>query len=185
MIVLGVDPGENVTGFCIIEEASAGPRWISGGKIEPPKDAPFPARLLATYRHVKKVVFEYEPDEVAMEGIVHAKNVRSTAGMAQVRGVIALAAAERDLSVFEYTPSEIKQSVVGNGAASKQQVQYMVERIMKTGRSLSPDEADALAVGLCHLHRSGRVGRNLGNLLRTGRSRTSFKNLRRLEESKT
>lgn len=168
MVVLGVDPGENVTGFCVIEKIPGGQRWINGGRIESPKGTSLPTRLLAIYKDICGIIGDYKPEEVAVEAVVHAKNVRSTVGMAHVRGVIALAAAEAGLEVFEYAPTDVKKSVVGNGAASKEQVQYMVKRILKLDRALSPDEADALAVGLCHLQKASSAVRKAYGSLAAG-----------------
>jgi len=107
------------------------------------------------------VVARFKPDRMAVETIFHSRSARSALVMGHARGVVLLVAAKAGLEVFEYTPLEVKLSVVGSGAASKQQVQFMVSRMLSVSGKLPLDAADALALGLCHVNKcaSGTYGR--------------------------
>ena len=112
-----------------------------------------PERLLPIFDGLQEVIAKYEPHAVAIESIFFARNVKSAAILGHARGVALLAAAMAQLAVFEYSPMEVKQSVVGYGAATKEQVQKMVKALLKTDHLPASDAADALAVAICHIQR--------------------------------
>lgn len=116
---------------------------------------PIPERLCIIYEEISKVLKEYKPDFAAVETMFFGKNFQGIFTLGQARGVILLALAQTGIPVFEYSPREIKKAVVGNGNASKQQVRYMIEQLLPLSKeNLSSDAADALAIALCHHHRT-------------------------------
>ena len=154
MRVLGIDCGAKITGFGIIEsQGSHSLRLITSGVITTSTRDAFPSRLTKIYKGLKTVIEEYSPEEVAIEDIFYARNFRSVAKLGHVRGVAMLAADGMGLPVAEYSPLEVKSSMVGYGRAQKSQVQEMVKRVLGlTEVPQSHDAADGLAVALCHLH---------------------------------
>ncbi|MEW6685987.1 MAG: crossover junction endodeoxyribonuclease RuvC [Candidatus Edwardsbacteria bacterium] len=124
------------------------------GCLKNKQKIPFSFRFLHIYEGLEEIIARYQPDEVAIESIFYHKNVRSALLMGEVRGVALLACQKANLPIFEYSPLEIKQSVVGTGSASKKQIQFMVKTLLRLKESPAEDAADALAVALCHLHRS-------------------------------
>lgn len=159
MRVLGVDPGSAVTGYGVIEWRGRAVACVDCGTIVGGGRA-LPDRLMIVHDGLAAVIEAYRPSAVAIENAFLGRNVKALAVMSQTRGVLVLAAREADLPVFEYTPREIKQSVVGTGRASKTQVAYMVGSLLAMSRRDMPrDATDSLAVALCYLHRNGgRVG---------------------------
>jgi crossover junction endodeoxyribonuclease RuvC len=164
--VLGIDPGTRTTGYGIVSKAG-GVRLvhICDGEITPDPGAPLSERLLVISKTLTRIVEEYRPDNVSIESIFYAKNVKSAIMLGHARGVAFLSAAAFDVPVFEYSPAKIKQALVGYGGATKEQVQKMVRVLLKTGEDPGPDAADALASAICHIHHSGGV-RNISNALR-------------------
>ena len=117
-----------------------------------PRD-PMPQRLSCIFDRLRKIIQSHQPDRVAIEDVFYALNVKSALKLGQVRGVALLAAAEHDVPVAEYAPLSIKSSVVGYGLAKKEQVQFMVARLLNLPELPEPaDAADALAIAICHLH---------------------------------
>jgi crossover junction endodeoxyribonuclease RuvC len=168
--ILGVDPGSTVTGYGVIERQGRAIRCIDCGTIRC-SDRALSDRLLTVYEGLAGVVAEYGPTEVAIEKSFLGKNVKTLAVMSQARGVLLLAARQAGLPIFEYTPREIKQSVVGTGRASKSQIAYMVHTLLELpGADLPRDATDGLAVALCHLNRE-RVAR-AGDVAQRGASTT-------------
>ena len=153
MIVLGVDPGSHATGFGAI---AAGPvvRMLGGGVIRTDPKAPLADRLLAIHEGISGAIAEFEPDVMAVEALFHARNARSSLVLGHARGVILLAGAAEGLTLGEYAPREIKQALTGNGAATKEQVRFMVMRLLGLKKAPALDLSDALAVALTH---SGRA----------------------------
>jgi len=153
-LILGVDPGSMITGYGLLSDHEGEVQLIEFGTLKPRRRTDFAGRLADIYDGLCDLIDELQPDEIAIESCFHHKNARTALQIGHVRGVILLAAAQSGARVFEYTPVEVKMAVVGNGSATKSQVQFMVERLLTAdvGRP-SPDEADALAVALCHLHR--------------------------------
>ena len=119
-----------------------------------------PARLSVVFTRLGEIIGEHQPDEVAIEDVFYAVNVKSALKLGQVRGVAMLAASSNGLAVAEYSPLSIKSAVVGYGKAEKQQVQHMVTRLLKLEAPPdSPDAADALAIAICHLHTAATLDR--------------------------
>ncbi len=153
-VVVGIDPGTAITGYGIIREQENGDlEWVSHGVVKTPSNWDEPQRLLELYHQLNDIFASYKPDCCAVEKLFFQKNVKTAILVGQGRGAALIAAAEAKLSVGEYTPLEIKQAVVGYGAADKQQVQKMVKVLLNLKEIPQPDDAaDALAVAICHLH---------------------------------
>jgi crossover junction endodeoxyribonuclease RuvC len=151
--IFGIDPGSERTGYGCIETDGSRHRLMSCGAISSPALTPFPKRLQTIHNRLTQLLAELRPDCVAIENLFHANNARSALKLGHARGVAMLAAVEAGLTVVEYTPAEIKRSVVGYGRAEKQQVQQMVKLILGLSSLPQPhDAADALAVAICHVH---------------------------------
>ena len=161
MRVLGIDCGGAYTGYGVVEMNSTGAlACLSCGAIKLSPRQPLPQRLSRIFDELGELIAEHHPDEVAIEGIFYALNVKSALQLGQVRGVAMLAAAAAGLEVAEYSPLTIKSSVVGYGRAEKQQVQHMVTRLLSLAEPPQPmDASDALAIAICHLHTAGTLGR--------------------------
>jgi crossover junction endodeoxyribonuclease RuvC len=157
MRVLGVDCGTEVTGYGVVEtdESSRTPQLVCKalGAIVLPKQEKLPARLEQVFNELTQQMAYWQPDTVAVEEVFYSVNAKSALKLGQVRGVALLAAATQKLPVAEYAPLKIKQSVVGYGLAKKEQVQFMVQRLLNLAELPEPaDAADALAVAICHIH---------------------------------
>jgi len=148
--ILGIDPGSHVTGYGVIERKGNYLRHVIYGEIKSKKDSLFSAMLISIYQQLSDVISQTAPQAVVLENIFYGKNVRSLIKQAQVRGVAIFAGADNDLSVFEYSPLEVKKAVVGYGRAEKRQVQVMVKAILKLPELPPADAADALATAICH-----------------------------------
>jgi crossover junction endodeoxyribonuclease RuvC len=151
---LGIDCGTEFTGYGVVELCPTGELiCLTCGAIKLSPRDPLPARLATIFDQLGAVIAEYHPDDVAIEDIFYALNVKSALKLGQVRGVAMLAASSVGLEVAEYAPLAIKCAVVGYGRAEKQQVQHMVTRLLNLPESPEPpDAADALAIAICHLH---------------------------------
>jgi crossover junction endodeoxyribonuclease RuvC len=162
--VFGIDPGSERTGFGCVDSDGRRHRLVRCGAIAGGAAADFPSRLATIYRALVDELDRCRPDCVAIESLFYATNVRSALKLGHARGVAMLAAVERGVPVLEYTPAEIKRAVVGYGRAEKTQIQQMVKLLLGLDRVPSPhDAADALAVAICHLHRSGAIDRAASN----------------------
>lgn len=151
MRILGIDPGYATIGFGVLESQRGGCRLLQYGTITTPPDLDFPQRLLVIYNDMVQLLETVKPDEVAIEELFWGHNVTTGIGVSHGRGVILLTIAQQMLPVYEYTPMQIKQAVVGYGAATKQQVMDMTKRLLKMEKVARPDDAaDAIAVALCH-----------------------------------
>ena len=154
VVVLGIDPGTIVTGFGLVERDDTGMRLLAVGHVKNSSRTPLSERLREIHAETVRLIEHHRPDEVAVENVFQSKNVKSALKLGHARGVALLAAAQRSRPIFEYDPREVKQSVVGNGAATKQQVASMVDRLLNlSGRAMLEDESDAVAVAICHLHK--------------------------------
>jgi crossover junction endodeoxyribonuclease RuvC len=154
VIILGIDPGITATGYGIIKLHDGGPTMEECGTIKPEAKMSFPHRLNEIYDGVSKIIAAHKPNRIAIEDVFYGKNIRSTLAIGQARGVAILASVRAGIEISEYSPREIKRAVVGSGAASKEQVQFMVKELLKLENPPSPvDAADALAVALCHANR--------------------------------
>ena len=162
MIILGIDPGIAIAGYGVIEESNNSIRVIDYGAITTPSTMDTPQRLVKIYDAVQALISRYQPDEVAIEELFFNKNVKTALTIGHARGVTVLAAAKKGLDLYEYTPLQVKQSVVGYGRAEKSQVQQMVKILLNLKEIPRPnDAADALAVAICHSH-CAKMGRKFG-----------------------
>lgn len=150
MRILGIDPGSHITGYGVIEKKGNYLRHVLHGEIKAKKASLLSAMLISIYQQLSDVITQAEPEAIALENIFYGKNVRSLIKQAQVRGVVIFAGADNALSVFEYSPLEVKKAVVGYGRAEKSQVQVMVKAILKLPELPPADAADALATAICH-----------------------------------
>jgi crossover junction endodeoxyribonuclease RuvC len=157
MIILGVDPGTNFTGFGIIECDWNNFSRIINGVIKLPSQKSLPLKLEIIYDEIVKIICRFKPDEFAIETAFYGKNVQSAMKIGYARGASLLAAVHNNIPTSEYSPREIKKSVVGRGAASKEQVSYMIKNLLELKEEkMRYDESDALAVALCHAFRITR-----------------------------
>ncbi len=156
MRILGIDPGLRITGYGVIDKGSKGLVYVASGCIKSP-DGELPDRLKNILDSVQEVICLYAPIEVAVEKVFVNVNPQSTLLLGQARGAAICAAVLHALPVSEYTALQVKQAVVGNGHAKKEQVQEMVKRLLKLPGNPSADAADALACAICHAH-GGMVG---------------------------
>ncbi len=161
MIILGIDPGSRITGFGVIEVKQKTITYLDSGVIRV-KSELVPERLLEIYEGIKEVVQKYQVETAAIEQIFMHFNAQSALKLGQARGVALVALASFNLPVSEYSARQIKQSVVGYGAAEKSQVQDMVKTLLKLNKVPSKDAADALACALCHYHTSQSLINILG-----------------------
>ena len=151
MRILGVDPGTIFTGYGIIDFEKNELKYVSAGIIKIPAVKEMPPRLQAIYDELNILMKKFKPDEFALETAFYGKNVQSTLKIGYARGVSMLAAMHNNLAIKEYSPREIKKSVVGNGASSKEQVQFMIKKLLALRKTkMKFDESDALAVAICH-----------------------------------
>lgn len=167
--ILGIDPGLRVTGFGVIEKNGEKLDYVSSGTIKTASgksndQEALPARLKIILDGLFEVIETYRPEQVAIEKVFVNVNPQSTLLLGQARGAAISASVMRDLSVAEYTALQVKQSVVGNGHAQKDQVQEMVKRLLNLPALPSTDSADALACAICHAH----GGQGLGKLVTAG-----------------
>ncbi len=154
MRVLGIDCGTEKTGYGVIDSDGASHCMITAGIIRTSARDPLATRLCEIACRLRSLIVEFHPDRAAVEEVFHSVNTKSTLKLAHVRGVALLAAAEAGLSIGEYSPMEVKMSVVGYGRAEKQQVQLMVRSLLKLPDELSEDASDALAVAICDATRT-------------------------------
>lgn len=159
-VILGIDPGTRVTGYGVILSDGSEHETLDFGCIRPPLKLNINERYLAIFNGIDFLIEKYTPDVVVVETQFVQKNVQSAMKIGMARGVVILAATRKKIPVFEYAPRKAKQSVVGNGAASKEQVQRMIQILLRLPSPPEPeDAADALALAACHAHqlKSGRI----------------------------
>jgi crossover junction endodeoxyribonuclease RuvC len=149
---LGIDPGSRITGYGVIETHRSSIVELARGEIKPAKQSPLSLCLTTIHEQLLEVIDRLSPGAISIEDIFYGKNVKSLIKQGHVRGVAILAGAMRQIPIFEYTPLEIKQAVVGYGRAEKSQVQQMVKAILQLSDMPSADAADALAVAICHIN---------------------------------
>jgi len=149
--VLGIDCGSARTGYGIIDSDGSRHRMVAAGVIRTSTQWPFERRLLAIATELRALLRAHAPEAAAVEGVFHSANVQTALKLAQVRGIALLVVAESGLALAEYSPLEVKTSVVGYGRAEKAQVQLMVKSLLQLTRTIeSEDASDALAVAICH-----------------------------------
>ena len=157
MIVLGIDPGSAVTGIGVVEHRDREIRLVSCKPLRPNARLPFEKRLLEIYDGLLEAIEDIKPDEVALEAVFFGRNAQTVMKMCHARGAIMLSLAKSHLPIFEYAPREVKKGVVGRGGATKEQVEFMVRRMLNLeDKPVIHDVTDALALALHHLNqRSG------------------------------
>ena len=160
---MGIDPGLRLTGFGVIEKTGEKLVYIASGTIKS-GEGELPTRLKVILDGLNEVIQTYHPEQVAIEKVFVNVNPQSTLLLGQARGAAICAVVLAQLPVAEYTALQVKQAVVGNGHAKKEQVQDMVQRLLKLSGTPSPDAADALACAICHAH----AGMGLGQLATRG-----------------
>ncbi len=149
--ILGIDPGSRVTGFGVIDVSGARVSYVASGCVRT-ADGTLPERLKTIYEGIAEVVRSYQPLEMAIENVFMQKNAASALKLGQARGAAICAVITQAVDVHEYSPTQIKQAVVGRGHADKAQVQHMVTALLKLPEAPQADAADALACALCHSH---------------------------------
>jgi crossover junction endodeoxyribonuclease RuvC len=172
MRVLGIDPGTLTSGYGIVAEEDHKLFHVASGGISPSAKQPFPKRLKKIYEELVKVIDQYRPHVIVVEDLFVSKNIKSALKLGHARGVAILAAMNAGVPVFEYSPLEVKQAVVGNGKAEKKQVQLMVKILLELTKVPHPaDAADALAAAICHIHssRMREILKNPSSLRQSGR----------------
>jgi crossover junction endodeoxyribonuclease RuvC len=158
--ILGIDPGSQATGYGVIDTDGQRHELVELGVIRTPANLSFPQKLHFIHRRITEVVESSAPDQVVVENLFYATNVKSALKLGHVRGVVLIPGVARGLPVFEYSPLEVKQAVVGYGRADKSQVQKMVALLLALAVPPEPDDvADALAVALCHAHQIRYAGK--------------------------
>jgi len=165
MIALGIDPGTAITGYGIVKDAPDGRLFeICHGVIRTDSKSPFPLRLKRIHDGIASLIKQHKPEVVAVEQLFFGKNAKTALSVGHARGVVILTGVLADLELFEYTPIQVKEAVVGYGRAEKMQVQQMVKMLLGLTEIPKPDDAaDALAVAICHLH-SYRMRRTFSRL---------------------
>ncbi len=151
MIILGIDPGIAIVGYSIVECKGNNFKAIDYGCITTDSNLLFPDRIKIIYDRLTEIIEIYNPEDLAVEELFFNKNVKTAIKVGQARGVEILAAVNKGMNIYEYTPLQIKQAVVGYGRADKFQVQEMVKLLLNLKERPKPDDvADALAVAICH-----------------------------------
>lgn len=161
MVIMGIDPGSQTTGYGLIQVDGRTSRVIALGCLTARTGASLSQRLRLIYEGLCGVLEQYRPQEAAVEATFYGRNVKSALVMGQARGVCLLALEQHGCRLFEYSPLEIKKAVVGRGAADKRQVSFMVRAILGLRAQPPLDAADALAAAICHLHKQGLLSRLL------------------------
>jgi len=150
MKILGIDPGTATTGFGVVSKEKGKLGMLDYGVISTPKDLPMSNRLLMLFDDIEELIAKHQPEVIAVEQLFFARNVTTALTVGQARGVVLLAAQKADLKLIEFTPLQVKMSVTGYGQATKNQVQQMVQKILKLDSLPKPDDAaDALAIAIC------------------------------------
>lgn len=151
MKILGIDPGYAIVGFGILQAQRGQARLVRCGAINTPAGVPMPRRLVQIQEDLETLIHTFSPDVMAIEELFFNTNVTTAIGVAQARGVILMTAAKLGVEIFEYSPSQVKQAVVGYGKAEKHQVMEMTRRLLGLAAVPKPDDAaDAVAIALCH-----------------------------------
>jgi crossover junction endodeoxyribonuclease RuvC len=155
MIILGVDPAIQITGYALLELTGNKYQVLDYGCIETKSKDDFSRRLKIIHDGLSQVINHYHPQTFAIEEVIYLQNIQIAIRLGHVRGVALLAAVNNEVPIFEYSPREIKLAVTGNGGASKQQIQKTLQQILNINQSItSYDITDAMAVAICHCHRS-------------------------------
>jgi crossover junction endodeoxyribonuclease RuvC len=165
LIILGIDPGIAIVGYGIIEYKNSRFRTLAFGAIQTPAHTPVESRLLQIHKELSELIDLYHPDAMAVEELFFNTNATTGIIVAEARGIILLCAAEKNVAVYEYTPLQVKQAVVGYGKATKAQVILMVKTFLSLADPPKLDDTcDALAIAICHAHTGGSRLREFYNL---------------------
>ena len=156
--ILGIDPGLRVTGFGVIEKTGSRLAYVGSGCIKTDSEDSLPQRLGTIHSGLRELVAQYQPDQAVVEIVFVNVNPQSTLLLGQARGAAITALVSGGVEVAEYTALQVKQAVVGNGKAAKEQVQHMVRRLLSLPGDPSPDAADALACAIAHAHGGQGLG---------------------------
>ncbi|MBM4403158.1 MAG: crossover junction endodeoxyribonuclease RuvC [Candidatus Cloacimonetes bacterium] len=154
MLIIGIDPGSRFCGYGLIE--CQGKRITAAGcDVIPIREKlPLQQRLLVLYQEMSAILDEHKPEQAVVETIFYHKHIQAIFALGHARGIILLTLVQRDIPIYEYSPREVKKAVVGNGNATKQQVRYMIGKLLNLDTVKHRDDAaDALAVAMCHFHR--------------------------------
>ncbi|NLX93289.1 MAG: crossover junction endodeoxyribonuclease RuvC [Clostridiales bacterium] len=158
MIILGIDPGYAIVGYGVVEYKNNHFTVLDYGVVTTPAGMPFNKRLEIIYDGISEVITKHKPVSMSIEKIFYNTNAKTVVDVSQARGVLMLAAQKQALDICEYTPLQVKQSVVGYGRAEKKQVQEMTRLLLNLEKIPRPDDAaDALALAICHAHCSGSL----------------------------
>ena len=151
MRILGIDPGVAIVGFGVVDSEGGTQRMVQYGAINTPANTPLAARLEQIEQDLMELLQQFKPDEVAIEELFFSKNITTGIAVAHARGVILATVEKAGIPLYEYTPMQVKQAVVGYGLAEKNQVMDMTKRLLKLRSVPKPDDAaDALAIAICH-----------------------------------
>lgn len=161
MRVLGIDPGTHRCGAGIIDGEGNRYKLVEAVVIKTKSTAKIEKRLHQIFQEIKKLISDFKPDILVLESLFFAKDIQAVVRIGEARACAMLAAEDAGIPVFEYAPALIKKSVTGNGRATKEQVQYMVTRLLSLKEAPYADSADALAIAICHLHNSRGIARIL------------------------
>ncbi len=158
MIILGIDPGTAICGYGVVKKENYRFRLVDYGAVNTPASMSLENRLVRIYDGITMLINKYQPDEMAVEELFFNSNAKTAISVGQARGVILLAGAHKHIPIYEYTPLQVKQGIVGYGRADKKQIQYMVQTMLNMRETPKPDDAaDALAIAICH----GQSNKNL------------------------
>jgi len=152
MLVLGVDPGSRITGFGFVRSENNRLKCIDYGHIGSSGAVPFYRRIHNIFEEMASLMARYQPDQMAIEDVFYAKNVKSSLKLGHARGAVLIAAVHCGVEIFEYSPLEIKKALVGYGRADKEQVRAMVRTILGLRSMPNLDTSDALAAAICHIN---------------------------------
>ena len=156
MRVMGVDPGTHRMGFGILQSNGQSYKLVICGTIRASAKDPIAKRLLHMFESLQKNIQSYQPDVLALETLFFAKDIRAVERIGEARACAMLAASKQGVEVVEYAPTAVKKSVTGNGRAAKEQVQFMVKRLLNLKEAPALDASDALSIAMCHFHSSKR-----------------------------
>ncbi len=150
-IVIGLDPGLTATGFAIVKSKNNNFFLLKSGTLRPKKNSKLWDKLFYIYNELTNLLKEFNPKEAAIEDVFVSKNAKSALKLGHARGVAMLTCNLFNLKIFQYEPSVVKKSITGRGRATKEQIKYMVNKLLKVEEKLSVDASDAIAVAICHL----------------------------------
>jgi crossover junction endodeoxyribonuclease RuvC len=152
MLVIGIDPGSQITGYGVVEKKGSCLVHVDNGCLTTKRKSSLPERLLQIYDSLMETIEKFKPHAIAIEEIFFSKNVSSALRLGESRGIALLAASRKKIPIYEYSTREVKQAITGYGQATKEQVQKMVQRLLGLPEVAQVDASDALALAICHLN---------------------------------